>query len=113
MNIIGFVQSWFTGRSPQWRNVRHHHLLRNPMCAATGVSNNLEVHHILPVHEYPELELSITNLITLTSNGPGKIDYHLLLGHCGNYRKWNPDVVKDAARMLEMFRKAEESRTSK
>jgi 5-methylcytosine-specific restriction protein A len=82
-----------------WRGVRQRHLTLFPECAATGSRELLEVHHVLPYHEHPELELDPGNLITLT-NRPAT-PMHFLLGHLGNWSSWNPNVREDAARMRE------------
>ena len=82
------------GRSSRWPAVRKRHLERFPTCAVCGASENLEVHHIVPVGHAkrigkPELELDPLNLITLC--GPPK-DCHWWLGHACDDRTWRPDV---------------------
>jgi 5-methylcytosine-specific restriction protein A len=77
-------------RSPKWRTVRQEHLKRNSMCAACGKKKDLEVHHIKPVHLFPDLELDPENLITLCANS-----CHLLFGHLMDFKCWNPVVRQD------------------
>lgn len=83
-------------RSPQWRSVRATYLKSHPDCAACGTTDDLEVHHIKPYHEHPELELEPSNLITLCR------EHHLRLGHLCTTGKsnWatcsNPNVREDA-----------------
>lgn len=94
------------GRSGVWRSVRAKHLEREPACAACGRTKDLEVHHIKPYHEHPELELDDGtngldgNLVTLCSE-----PCHFVFGHLLNYRtRHNPSVREDAARYLKRLR---------
>lgn len=80
----------YAQRSPEWRTVRTLHLSREPECCACGRSNNLEVHHIIPVHLNKTQELEPSNLITLCDK------CHLIFGHLYDYRSWNPNVVQDS-----------------
>lgn len=84
------------GRSGQWQRVRREHLEREPACAACGRRKDLEVHHVLPYHKFPELELEPSNLLTLC-NSP----CHLVFGHLMNWRRTNSQVRNDAARYLQ------------
>jgi 5-methylcytosine-specific restriction endonuclease McrA len=81
-------------RSPKWKSVRQQHLKENNKCAACGKTKDLEVHHKIPVHIKPELELDPDNLITLCSNS-----CHLLFGHLMDFKSWNPDVANDTKNM--------------
>ena len=83
-------------RSPKWPTARKHHLQSHPRCAVCNGTSKIEVHHIKPFHEYPELELEQTNLITLCESKSFGVICHLLIGHLGSYKKINPNVVKDA-----------------
>ncbi len=87
-------------RSRRWSKVREEFLEQNPTCAVTGSKENLEVHHILPFHKFPNLELDKRNLITLSRKTMG-CNIHLLFGHFGNYQNYNPSVYDDA----ELFNK--------
>lgn len=86
-----------TKRSSKWPTVRRKHLEKFPTCAVCGGRDKIEVHHIQPFHAKPELELDPSNLISLCESKSFGIVCHVLVGHCGNYKKINPDVVKDAA----------------
>lgn len=77
-------------RSPKWPGVRAQHLKAHPACEVCGTRDDCEVHHIWPVHVYPQHELDLDRLITLCP------DHHLLVGHLMNWRSWNSDVVQDA-----------------
>lgn len=80
-------------RSPRWREVRDTHLKSRPFCAACGRAEHLQVHHIVPFHENPLLELDARNLITLCMS---KYECHLKLGHGGGFHYFNPKVVDHA-----------------
>lgn len=80
----------FAVRSPKWAALRKQHLENNPYCAACGRTTDLEVHHIKPVHAYPELELDPSNLITLCGSY-----CHLIFGHFFDYLSWNISVKRD------------------
>lgn len=87
-------------RSPKWSTFRKNVLGKRPKCAACGRTEFVELHHIQPYHLRPELELDITNVVPLCEGiGAG---CHLLLGHLGDYRSWNPDI----ATWLPAFSKA-------
>lgn len=90
--MFSIFKNIITGRSYKWSKVRQEHLKANPNCAACGREDNLEVHHIEPVHKNPNRELDPTNLITLC----GKY-CHLVFGHLMNYKSWNTNVIEDAA----------------
>lgn len=82
----------YAARSPKWSQVRKKHLKDNPVCAACGSNKKLEVHHIKPVHLYPDLELDPSNLMTLCAD-----PCHLLFGHLMNFRSWNKEVISDSS----------------
>jgi len=81
------------GRSGKWPRVRKQHLKEHPRCAVCGGRKNVEVHHICPYKQAPELELEPTNLITLCNH----LRCHLLVGHLGSYHSWNEGVRRMAA----------------
>lgn len=82
-------------RSSKWNDVRNMHLVLNRQCAACGSDKELQVHHILPFHLRPDLELKLENLITLCM---GDTNCHLDIGHGGSFTSYNPNVVSDARR---------------
>jgi hypothetical protein len=81
-------------RSSEWPALRRKWLVIQPKCQSCGKTTKLEVHHIKPVHLYPELELDETNLITLCENPT--MNCHFIMGHCLNWLAWNHDVEFDA-----------------
>ena len=85
-----------TRRSSKWGKVRKQHLEENPSCAACGETKKLEVHHIKPFHTNPELELDPTNLITLCETASKGIICHMNIGHNGDYKNCNENVIEDA-----------------
>lgn len=86
-------------RSKDWPKVRKQHLEENPACAACGEIKKVEVHHIQPFHLNPELELDPDNLITLCETASKGIICHLNIGHNGDYKNVNTNVIEDSRRM--------------
>lgn len=98
--MFGFFQRIrFATRSPKWSSVRKSHLDSQNSCQFCGNSKNLEVHHIVPVHVDPTLELEKSNLITLCDK-----NCHLLIGHLMNYKSWNPNVIQECDIMQEKIK---------
>lgn len=91
-------------RSNLWANVREGHLFANPTCGVCGGKEKLEVHHIVPFHISPSLELDPKNLITLCESKKHGVNCHLFIGHLGNYRNWNSRVRIDALYWLEKIK---------
>lgn len=89
-NIFGFGILRYAARSSKWNKVRKDFLKNNPRCAACGSDNDIEIHHIVPVHVDPSLELDTNNLIPLCAKS-----CHLLMGHLMDYKSWNVNVIKD------------------
>ncbi|MCF7835793.1 MAG: HNH endonuclease [Candidatus Marinimicrobia bacterium] len=83
-------------RSSQWPKVRQEYLKNNPKCAVCGGTKKCEVHHVLPFHLFPELELDLKNLITLCECKKYGVNCHLFMGHLGNYKKFNYNIDEDA-----------------
>lgn len=94
-----------TSRSPQWPTLEKHFKKEHPTCAACGTDKRLNVHHCLPFHIHPELELDPNNLITLCMDTK---ECHLHLGHGGSFKQYCPDVRKYAAEALASPEKFDE-----
>lgn len=85
-------------RSSEWVQVRSDFVRKHPRCEACGSGYNLNVHHIEPFHQRPDLELVEDNLITLCR------EHHFRIGHDPDGRgprkpSWlesNPNVRQDA-----------------
>jgi 5-methylcytosine-specific restriction protein A len=80
-------------RSSKWKKARAVHLELNGMCLACGGRVSLEVHHLMPYHLAPELELDPNNLITLCESAS---HCHWTFGHLLNWRSYNPNAKADA-----------------
>ena len=87
-------------RAGAWRSVRAAHLEKEPACVACGRTNDLSVHHIIPVSISPTLELDPQNLITLCTS-----PCHMVFGHFMSYRCYNKDVRKMAQEYRKSFNK--------
>jgi 5-methylcytosine-specific restriction enzyme A len=81
-------------RSTHWRSVRAAHLKLQPTCQVCGTSDKLNVHHVLPFHLHPDLELEQDNLITLCEGADGGC--HLRFGHLWSWHSFNKSVRSDA-----------------
>lgn len=79
-------------RSSQWPRVRKDFLAQHPKCAVCGGTKDVNVHHKLPYHLHPELELDPANLITLCNHQM----HHLVMGHLGNFESYNEEIETDA-----------------
>lgn len=90
----------YASRSSQWPAKKREFLLKHPFCKACGGTKSLEVHHIIPFHIDPSLELEDSNLVTLCESGKYGINCHLYVGHKGNYRDHNPSVLSFSAFLL-------------
>ena len=102
MNILEKLNDRITGKAPkgskrssEWASARKEHLRISPYCAVCGSSKKVRVHHIIPFHIAPYLELDPTNLVTLCENKKYGINCHLLIGHLGNFRRTNPSCEID------------------
>lgn len=79
-------------RSPKWDKVEEDFKAAHPKCECCGTKQRLQVHHIKPFHVEPSLELDETNLITLCMSDN---ECHLRVGHGGDFKSYNPNVVQD------------------
>lgn len=89
-------------RSSKWGDLRDEFVASNAECAACGTKNHLQVHHVKPFHDFPELELDVNNLITLCMDVN---ECHINIGHGDSFRFSNPNVREDA----EKFRTSTEA----
>jgi hypothetical protein len=80
-------------RSGRWPGVRKRYLQTFGECAVCGGKDKLEVHHLKPFQEAPELELDPGNLVTLCESRPWYC--HLIFGHLGDYRAINLECRQD------------------
>ncbi len=90
-------------RSREWPALRRAYLRKHPRCAVCNGKRKLQVHHILPFWNHPDLELEPTNLIALCE-GNATINCHFRFGHWGNFAsKWNPRIRIEAPIWLRRF----------
>jgi hypothetical protein len=103
MKLVKKIKDVFQGkstlyqkRSNRWDKTRRDYLQKHPTCVICGSKKKLEVHHKLPFNLRPDLELEESNLIPLCETKKYGIVCHLLVGHLGCYRSYNPEVEQDA-----------------
>lgn len=89
----------FCERSPKWPEVRNSHLVIQPVCQACKGTKDLNVHHIKPVHLFPELELDRDNLITLCEAN----QCHFMIGHGRDWKAYNVNVIEDANHIKQLI----------
>ena len=101
------ILDWFLGklpfgakRSALWLAVREKYLWEHPTCECCEGRKNLEVHHIKPVHLFPELELMMSNLVTLCE----RMKCHFAFGHLYSWRSYNPNIKEDLKMWNEKVR---------
>lgn len=80
-------------RSPKWPSVRDKFLKNNPYCRICDSEESLNVHHIKPFHQFPELELDESNFVTLCENK--SLNCHFVFGHHRKWTLWNPEILKE------------------
>ena len=91
-------------RSDRWPTVEKHFRETNPACAVCNGTEHLNVHHCMPFHLDPALELDPSNLITLCM---GEKECHLRIGHGSYFSAYNKNVRKDAATLRKDISKFE------
>jgi 5-methylcytosine-specific restriction protein A len=91
-------------RSRKWPALQKKHIAEEPTCAACGTSKRLTVHHIRPVHLWPELEEkdSSEQLITLCETPSHNC--HFMFGHLLDWKSYNLNVRDAAAAYLGLLK---------
>jgi 5-methylcytosine-specific restriction enzyme A len=79
-----------TKRSPLWSALEKKFLIDHPFCSVCGTNKRLQVHHKVPFHLKPELELDPKNLMTLCMTMERAC--HLKIGHGNSFRAYYPKV---------------------
>jgi hypothetical protein len=91
------------GRSSKWPTVRKKFIAalraRGEGCAGCGAKVGLQVHHVIPFHTDPAMELRPDNLIALCEY-IGGLECHNFLGHPRGFSWVNPNVREDAAALF-------------
>lgn len=99
-----------TPRSPLWRTVRAKFICDgHDTCLVCGTKIDLNVHHVVPFHERPDLELDHSNLVTLCR------EHHFTIGHDPDgdgpigpsWRHSNPNVRRDAKKLNPLWKDCE------
>lgn len=85
-----------TKRSSQWPAVEKAYKAKHPACEICGRKHFIQVHHKQPFHLRPDLELDPDNLISLCEPPHRVFKCHLIFGHVGNFRLFNPTIGQDA-----------------
>ena len=85
-------------RSSGWRKIRNAHLVLFPRCAICGTKKSLEVHHIKPFKDHPELELDPSNLETLCGKR-----CHFVFGHLFNWKAINSRLEETIKHMKSVI----------
>lgn len=101
--IMEYLKDRLTGkapkgakRDPRWPEFRADFIKENPRCAVCKRTDRLQVHHKIPFHVAPELELDRRNVVVLCARRK-VLNCHLIFGHLGNFRRINPFVDADIA----------------
>lgn len=88
------------GRSGKWTAMREYWLISNPRCAICNGTESLQVHHKMPYHIKPELELDPNNLLTLCEK-PSR-NCHFTWGHLYNWSNYNARIDECVAFWAEI-----------
>lgn len=100
-------------RHKDWPKVRDRFIAIHKRCALCKGKKRLEVHHIIPFHIMPELELMSDNLVVLCEDKRYGLNCHLAVGHLGNYRRFNVNCLQDVVYWRSrLFRKFSSEKAS-
>jgi len=72
---------------------RHHPIV----CAACGRYDRLDLHHVKPVAEFPELQFEDSNIVPLCRL------HHFIIGHLSNWAIYNPNFWDDLNKIKISF----------
>lgn len=90
-------------RSPHWESFKHEFSKTNSRrCAYCDSPIDVQLHHEQPFHINPQRELDPTNLIWLCEEVGS--NHHLHVGHCGDWKKFNPRVREDCLKNQKMIK---------
>lgn len=78
-------------RDSRWGKTRRDYLKKQPRSEISGRTDNLEVHHKVPVWVWPEGELLESNLMTVTH------DEHFMICHAYSWRHYVENIEEVAA----------------
>jgi 5-methylcytosine-specific restriction enzyme A len=94
-DLIQKKLEWGQRRNPKWSKESKEWMGDKP-CAVCGGIKNRNVHHMVPFHIDPSREMDSTNWIVLCDADKNGMNCHLSMGHLGNYKSYNSNVVFDA-----------------
>lgn len=109
-NFVRDAHTYKTERSSSWPRVEREFLAKNPSCAACGSMEHLNVHHKMPFHLHPELELEESNLITLCMSEDRHC--HLLIGHGDSFKAYVPGVESFSKEALSAYWKNDKEKVA-
>ena len=89
-------------RSSRWPAVRAAYLKEHPACELCGRTVGVEIHHVKAFSAFPELELDPSNFLGLCRVGKYGNE-HLIWGHGGDFKFYNPSVREDVKHFREMI----------
>jgi hypothetical protein len=72
----------------------------HPVCELSGSKKNVQIHHIIPVWQAPELAAEQSNFIALSASA----HIHLIWGHNGNFGKYYVANIKELALKVRAIR---------
>ena len=75
-------------RSSKWSKVRKEFVKLYPTCSVCGKKKGLEVHHEIPFHVRPDLELDTNNLVTMCRR------HHFAIGHLEYWKAYNGKLIE-------------------
>lgn len=99
-------------RSSEWPKVRKAYLKEHPACEVCGSTKKVEVHHKQPFHLHPELELDPKNFVSLCEGKDFGINDHPSIGHKGNFKLENTDVIEDINKAKTIIKDNDNASTS-
>ena len=103
LNLFRPDTSFGARRDKDWRR-ESKAFKKGKVCAMTGTKKKLQVHHVFPVWLFPEKEMDKRYWIVLSGKKLYGVVPHLFLAHLGNYRRYNPNIVKDAAKWYNILK---------
>ena len=92
--IKSLVKDASAKRSPAWPALEKKFLVEHPFCTICGTDKSLQIHHKVPLHLKPDLELDPANLMTLCMSMQRAC--HFRLGHGGDFKAFNPKIEEAA-----------------
>ncbi len=86
-------------RHPKWPAAARRFLKRNPLCMFCGGTKEVVVHHAIPFHIRPDLEMD-ESLWRPCCELAG-VNCHLQIAHLGDWRLWRKDLQRGLVRLKE------------